>query len=130
MDDRERVLRIGSLERMFQAYGKEPGELQLRLMGNLTKHIPASVFKQACELACLQTKGSFPPGVGDVVAAALELAPGEYTPGQGKSKPRWHQRTMFKIRGGVNERPQLRGPRGEGATVLEIAEGGECDSKS
>jgi hypothetical protein len=125
MDKRERALRAGSLEEMHQTFGRALGEAQLRLMGNLTKHVPAAIFREACQLACINTRGGFPPGVGDVVAAALELAPGGYTPGQGLSKPRWHQRTTFKIRGGVNERPQQLsdGPRGEGATVLEIAKG-------
>lgn len=121
MDTNEKALRLGCLQDNWTAFGKEVSDETLRLQGNLTKRIPIEIFRAACERACLLTKGGFPPGPGDILEAARLIAPGETVPGQERATPRWWRIAVREIQGRVDERPQLRGPRGEGATVLEIA---------
>ncbi len=121
MDTEDKALRLGCLENNWVAFGREISPETLRLQGNLTKRIPIEIFAAACERACLLTKGGFPPGPGDILEAARLIAPGKTVPGQEKATPRWWRIAVREIQGRVGERPQLRGPRGEGATILEIA---------
>ena len=120
MTDEEKAYRLGSISELFAVFDKPISETQLRLWGNLLKHVPAPVFRDACMRAAVLTTGSFPPGPGAVLEAALELAPGGYTPGQGAFKPRWYQAATFKLRGGVVEKPREIGGRGP-VSVMEIA---------
>ena len=121
MDTTEKALRLGCLQDNWTAFGKEVSEDTLRLQANLTKRIPIEIFKAACERACLLTKGGFPPGPGDILEAARLIAPGETVPGQEKATPRWWRIAVREIQGRVDERPQLRGPRGGEASFLSIA---------
>ena len=123
MEREEKALRLGCLEQNWVAFGKRVDPETLRVQANLTKRIPVEVFKAACERACLITTGGFPPGPGDILEAARCIAPGETVPGQEKATPRWWRIAVGELKGGVDERPQLRGPRGDGAKILEIARG-------
>ena len=98
MDEIEMARRVAALTGLFLGYGQPATDDRLRFYANATKHVPLEVFEQACLNAAAMSRGSFPPGPGDIVAAALQLAPGEYTPGQGSSKPRWY-RQMSRVEG-------------------------------
>jgi len=120
MDAREKALRLGSLTEMLVAYGQTATPDRLKSLGNLTKGVPVDVFREACQLACIQHEGGWPPGPGDVIKAALQLAPGEVNPGQARSLPRWYRRATFQLRGGLDERPREIEGRGP-ASILELA---------
>jgi hypothetical protein len=109
------------LENNWVAFGRTISPETLRLQGNLTKRVPIEVFRAACERACLLTTGGFPPGPGDILEAARLIAPGETVPGQERATPRWWRIAVREIQGRVDERPQLRGPRGGEASFLTIA---------
>lgn len=94
---------------MFLGYGQPVTEERLRYYGNLTRFVPIAFFKQACRSAAMDTAGSFPPGPGDILTSALALAPGEYTPGQGRALPRWYVDGRRRVLAG--ERPKEIGPR-------------------
>lgn len=102
---------------MFLGYGQPVIEERLRYYGNLTQFIPLDVFKASCRQAALETVGSFPPGPGDILKAALQLAPGAYTPGQGYSTPIWYQRQRKRMR--IQEQPKELGPR-TGMTRVDV----------
>ena len=89
MDEHEKALRLEALTEMFIGFGQPVVADRLRYYANLTHYIPLGVFKQSCRLAAAGTTGGFPPGPGDIIAAAKKLAPGRRSPSHGRSEPRW-----------------------------------------
>ena len=122
MTDAEKAQRTTVLVEMFLGLGREAGIEQIAYYGNLTKHVPLDALRDACRIATLNTVGGWAPGPGDILRAALELAPGELNPGHERSKPRWYQRSMRRLYG--DERPREIGQR-SGATdssaIVDIA---------
>ena len=98
MTPEEKAFRLTAMTEMFSGYGKPATEEQLKWYGNLTKHVPAEVFRQAIASASIESRGSFPPGPGDIIAAALVLAPGEQQPGYERALPRWYRRALGQLR--------------------------------
>jgi hypothetical protein len=113
MTDEEKALRLEALTEMFIGFGQPIVKERLRYYGNLTQFIPLGVYKQACRSAAVTATSGFVPSPGQIVKAALELAPGGYTPGQGTSLPRWYRAQLGHAK--QAEGPQEIGARAGGA---------------
>lgn len=120
MTDEEKAFRMTALTEMFVGFGQPIVAERLKYYGNLTKCIPFAVFPQAVRAAAMSVRGGFVPGPGDIIAAAVDLAPGERSEVGGITDPNWLQQGR---RGrAATERPREIGPRGEGKSLREIAE--------
>ena len=108
--DVEKRFRLTCLVEVFTLFGVDPTKERLRLLANITQQIPPEVYRDACLRACTLARGGFPPGAGDIIAAALELAPGEPNPGQERSLPRWYLVATRKLRP-TDEKPREIGSR-------------------
>jgi len=119
MTDEEKALRIEALTEMFVGFGQPIEKERLRYYGNLTQFVPVDVFKPACRSAAAQATSGFVPSVAQILKAALELAPGGYTPGQGRALPKWYRQQLGHAK--RTEKPQELGARA-GATVTPISD--------
>jgi hypothetical protein len=118
MDHGEKALRTTALLEIFVGLGRAVTTEQLAYYGNLTRHVPLEVFRAACNLAVIGAKDGWPPGPGDIIRAALTLAPGPLNPGHERSLPRWYQRATYQLRG--DEQPREIGRR-SGVTDIRDA---------
>jgi hypothetical protein len=125
MTDDEKAFRLTALTVMFEGHGIEAPPERLRRLGNLTKFVPADVLRQAIDRAEITNVSGFPPTAGQIVAAALVLAPGKLNPGQGRSLPQWYLHAISDTK--RREQPREIGTRGQVADFQLAAAGDDGD---
>jgi hypothetical protein len=98
MTDEERALRIEISIAHHVAYGIEMDQQRAQVFLNDTAGVPIEIFRQACKWSRQSHEGNFPPTVGQVVRAAVEIE-WERNPtrfrnvnGGAMSHPRWYRR--------------------------------------
>lgn len=96
MTPHEKAQRLAALAEIFVGLGIEASADRLRIMAIWTEDVPIEVFGDACRRAVRTSKGGFPPGAGDILAAALALKPGELNAGQERSLPKWYRVAIGK----------------------------------
>lgn len=92
MDREAKAVRVAALTEMFIGYGQEATRDRLTYYGTVTQYVPQAVFVDACRLAAFRDAKGWLPSPGQIVEAALELAPGPQDSGSGERlKPRWYR---------------------------------------
>jgi len=109
----EKEFRLKVIHEMFAGFGMTPTEDRIRYYANCTAHVPAHIYKQAFRNAALNNSSGFAPSVGEVMAEALKLAPGQRSESGDTCLPRWYRQQLGYI--SQQEKPKELGARGQAA---------------